>query len=210
MARSLARGLGEDGHVVVSGLARGIYSELSDSFNPNAALLVSDRWETGIGDIGVLVNASYTKTKYRNQNLQAGAMVPFLTVDGARPPITPGSCGGNPNPWGPLERLFTTDCRAVTAANPQGDIWTPGLDAGLPTEAGSTLNVNGVEVPYYLSRDAVISSDLYGERERPAVNAASSTSSAGMSSWVYLGTLKPTRMRSELIGSPSSSRFCAC
>ena len=156
----------------ISGLARGIYSELSDSFNPNAALLVSDRWETGIGDIGVLVNASYTKTKYRNQNLQAGAMVPFLTVDGARPPITPGSCGGNPNPWGPLERLFTTDCRAVTAANPQGDIWTPGLDAGLPTEAGSTLNVNGVEVPYYLSRDAVISSDLYGERERPAVNAA--------------------------------------
>jgi iron complex outermembrane receptor protein len=156
----------------ISGLARGVYSELADKANPNVALLVSDRWETGIGDIGFLVNASYTKAQYRNQNLQAGAMVPFLTATGARPPITAGSCGGNPNPWGALERLFTTDCRAVTATNPQGDLWTPGLDAGLSTKAGSTLNINGVEVPYYLSRDAVIASDLYGKRERPSINAA--------------------------------------
>lgn len=136
----------------ISGLARGIYSELADKFNPNVALLVSNRWETGIGDIGFLVNASYTRAQYRNQNLQAGAMVPFATET---PPAGSGLT--------PLERIFPGD---------RNQNWTPGLDAGLPIAPGSTLNINGVDTPYYLSRDAVIASDLYGKRTRPSVNAA--------------------------------------
>lgn len=136
----------------VSGLVRGVYSELADKANPNGALLVSDRWETGIGDIGFLVNASYTKAQYRNQNLQAGAMVPFATET---PPAGSGLT--------PLQRIFPGD---------RNQNWTPGLDAGLPIAPGSTLNINGVDTPYYLSRDAVIASDLYGERKRRAINAA--------------------------------------
>jgi TonB-dependent receptor len=136
----------------ISGLARGIYSEQADKINPNVALLVSDRWETGIGDIGLLVNGSYSRYEFRNQNVQAGALVPFATEN-------PAAGSG----LGPLERIFPGD-RNVN--------WTPGLDYGLPTAPGSTLNINGVATPYYLSRDAVISSDLYGKRERPSVNAA--------------------------------------
>ncbi|MDX3899299.1 MAG: TonB-dependent receptor [Sphingobium sp.] len=136
----------------ISGLARGIYSELRDKANPNVALLVADRWDTGIGEIGFLVNASYTRAEYRNQNLQAGAMVPFATEN-------PAAGTG----LTPLERIFPGD---------RNQNWTPGLDAGLPTAPGSTLNINGVDTPYYLSRDAVISSDLYGKRTRPSVNAA--------------------------------------
>ncbi|MDR7153415.1 TonB-dependent receptor [Sphingobium xenophagum] len=136
----------------ISGLARGVYSELADKVNPNVALLVSDRWETGIGDIGFLVNGSYTRAEFRNQNLQAGAMVPFATET---PPAGSGLT--------PLQRIFP----GATNEN-----WTPGLDAGLPTAPGSTLNINGVETPYYLARDAVIASDLYGKRDRTAINAA--------------------------------------
>lgn len=136
----------------ISGLARGVYSELADKYNPNVALLVSDRWETGIGDIGFLVNGSYTRAEFRNQNLQAGAMVPFATET---PPAGSGLT--------PLQRIFP----GATNEN-----WTPGLDAGLPTAPGSTLNINGVETPYYLSRDAVIASDVYGKRDRKAINAA--------------------------------------
>ncbi|MGV2496590.1 TonB-dependent receptor [Pelagerythrobacter aerophilus] len=139
---------------MVSGLARGVYSELADEFNPNAALLVSDTWDTGIGQIGVLVNGSYNKYKYRNMNVQAGAMVPFATEN---PP--------EDTFLGPLERIFPQ-------TDPANPYWTPGLNAGLPTAPGSTLTIDGVEVPYYLARDAVISSDLYGERERPSINAA--------------------------------------
>ncbi|PBN41860.1 TonB-dependent receptor [Sphingobium sp. D43FB] len=136
----------------ISGLARGVYSELADKVNPNVALLVSDRWETGIGDIGFLVNGSFTRADYRNQNLQAGAMVPFATET---PPAGSGLT--------PLQRIFP----GATNEN-----WAPGLDAGLPTAPGSTLNINGVETPYYLARDAVIASDFYGKRDRTAINAA--------------------------------------
>ena len=150
-------------------VARGIYNEQADEINPNLSALLSNRWETGAGDFGVLVNVSYAKTKYRDQSVTAGAMVPFATESN----LPPGSgaantCNSsNPNGWTPLERIQPTDCRA-----PGQQLWTPGLQPGLPTAAGSTLTINGAQVPYYLSRDAVFMSDLYGERERPAVNAA--------------------------------------
>lgn len=131
----------------ISGLARGIYNEQADSYNPNAALLISDRWETGIGDVGLLANVSWSRTKYRNMSTTAGALVPFATE-------TPPAASG----LAPLERIFSG--------------WQPGLNAGLPTEPGSTIPYNGVAVPYYLSRDAVFSSDLYGKRERPSANVA--------------------------------------
>src|SRR3546814_15013931 len=51
-------------------------------------------------------------------------------------------------------------------------LWAPGLDRGLSTEEGATLNINGADVPYYLARDAVFSPDVRGSRTRPSVNAA--------------------------------------
>lgn len=138
--------------LAVSGLARGVYDEIADSYNPTGALLVSDRWETGIGEIGILVNGSYTKAKYRTESVTAGALVPFATE-------TPPEGSG----LSPLERIFPGENNVN---------WTPGLDAGLPSTPGSTLNINGVEVPYYLSRDAIFSNDLYGKRKRPSFNVA--------------------------------------
>lgn len=132
----------------ISGVARGIYNETADTFNPNVSALISNRWETGAGDIGILVNGSYSKTKWREMSVTAGAMVPFVTE--------------NPPPgFTPLERVF-----------PETGAWQPGLERGLSTAPGSTFPLNGVETEYYLSRDAVFSPDVTGERERPAVNAA--------------------------------------
>lgn len=132
----------------VSGVARGIYNEQADSFNPNVSALVSNRWETGIGDIGVLVSGSYSRTRFRDMSVTSGAMVPFVTE--------------NPPPgFTPLQRVF-----------PETRAWEPGTERGLPTAAGSTFLLGGQQVPYYLSRDAVFSPDVSGTRERPAVNAA--------------------------------------
>src|SRR3546814_8170411 len=64
----------------LSATGRGIYNETSDTLNPNLSLLVSDRWETGIGDIGLMVNGSYARTKYRDMSITAGALVPFATT----------------------------------------------------------------------------------------------------------------------------------
>ena len=131
----------------ISALARGIYDQEADTYNPNAALLISDRWETGIGDIGLLVNGSYSRSKFRTMATTAGAMVPFATMS---PPAGTGLA--------PFQRIFGG--------------WNAGLNTGLPTAAGSTLPINGINTPYWLSRDAMFSSDLYGMRERPSVNVA--------------------------------------
>ncbi|WP_176597362.1 MULTISPECIES: TonB-dependent receptor [Sphingobium] len=148
----------------ISGLARGIYNEQADSYNPNVALLVSDRWETGIGDIGILVNGSYSRTKYRDQTVTAGAFVPFATMT---PPAGAGLT--------PFQRIFPVGRDPITGEfgrAPALGAWDPGLNSGLSTAAGATMDVNGVETPYYLSRDAAFSSDLYGKRERPSFNVA--------------------------------------
>lgn len=148
----------------ISGLARGIYNEQADTYNPNVALLVSDRWETGIGDIGILVNGSYTRTKYRDQTVTAGAFVPFANLTPAAGTGLTGFQRIQPAPRDPITGQF------IQA--PGLGQWDPGLNTGLSTAAGSSMIVNGVSTPYLLSRDAVFSSDLYGKRERPSFNVA--------------------------------------
>jgi iron complex outermembrane receptor protein len=189
----------------ISGLARGIYNEQADSYNPNAALLISDRWTTGIGDIGVLVNGSYSRTKFRDMTVTAGALVPFATL--TSPPVGSGGANicnpSNPGNWAPFERIFPTDCRApnLATADPTdlATLWTPGLDRGLSTAPNATLDINGVATPYYLSRDAIFSSDLYGKRERPSGNFAMQW--APNSSSVYTAEVFYSGFRGETFNS---------
>ncbi|MFW2829369.1 TonB-dependent receptor [Sphingomonas sp. ID0503] len=136
----------------ISGIARGLRNEQADTTNPFLSGLISNRWETGIGDIGVMLTGAYNRQKFRNMSVTAGALVPFATET---PPAGSGLA--------PLERIFPGG---------NNENWQPGSDRGLPTAPGSTLNINGVETPYYLSRDAVFSGDLYGKRERIALNGA--------------------------------------
>ena len=48
----------------IAGSAWGQYEKRSTKVDPNGNLLVTDRWDTGIGEIGALVNASYTQLSY--------------------------------------------------------------------------------------------------------------------------------------------------
>ncbi|KQN90918.1 TonB-dependent receptor [Sphingomonas sp. Leaf231] len=147
----------------ISGVARGIYNEQADTFNPNVSGLISNRWETGLGDVGVLVNGSWSRTKFRTMSVAAGAQVPFATEN-------PAAGTG----LSPLQRIFplASSSSGFAAPAPGLGAWLPGTREGLADTPGSTMLVNGIATPYYLSRDAVFSSDLLGERERPSVNAA--------------------------------------
>ncbi len=133
---------------------RGIYQEQAGKTGPNLSAMASNWWSTGAGKFGALVNVSFAETHYRDQSVTAGAMVPFLTD-------TP------PADFVPYERIWASDGRVT-----ENPIWQAGLDEGLPTAAGSTLQMNGVAVPYVLSRDAIFQSDYTGTRKRPAVNLA--------------------------------------
>jgi iron complex outermembrane receptor protein len=175
----------------LSGLVRGIYDEDAEKVNPNAALLISNRWETGIGDIGLLVNGSYTRTKFRTQALTAGAFVPFATLD----PVA----GTGLSPFQRIQPAQRDPQTGQFVVAPGLGQWEPGLNAGLPTGSGSTMIVNGVETPYLLSRDAVFASDLYGKRERPSVNVALQW--APNESSVYTAEVFYSGFRNELFNS---------
>ncbi|MDR7333472.1 TonB-dependent receptor [Roseateles asaccharophilus] len=131
-------------------LARGTYLDPAEKWNPQLSALASNRWKTDLGDIGALVNLSMVKTDYRNESVTPGAMVPFTSPNASEQPAG----------YTPLQRIF------------DNNVWTPGTYTGLPQKAGSTLNFNGTQRPYYLARDAVFQSDVAGQRERPAANVA--------------------------------------
>jgi len=73
----------------IAGAVRGTYNDQSRKYDPNGSLLVSDRWQTGIGEIGALINVSYTRANYLNSVRYQGFqdyLLPSQTV-------TPASVG---------------------------------------------------------------------------------------------------------------------
>jgi iron complex outermembrane recepter protein len=157
--------------------ARYTLMDQRDSKDPSFSALVSNSWDLGGGRFGAMANVSYTKVRWRDQNITAGAMLPFATVD-APPqgfPTATRRCTDPANPpqnWGPLERIFPDDCRGSLAGEPLRPLWQAGTDRGLSWEPGSTLTIADQQYEYYLTRDALIATDGQGDRERPAANLA--------------------------------------
>ena len=69
----------------VAGSVWGNYPNQSEDFKPSAQLLVSDRWEMGEGDIGVLLNASLSQLHYQDSIRRHG----FFIANIAGPPTDP-------------------------------------------------------------------------------------------------------------------------
>jgi iron complex outermembrane recepter protein len=120
-----------------------VHQEQADETDPQVSVLLSNRWNTSFGEVGALVNASYTRTNWRDQGSHAGASFPFEPLDG------------------------TTPLRQI----PPAEGWTPGLDRGLPTAPGSTLDQNPAQ-EFLHWRDAMFNFDFRGDRKRPALNLA--------------------------------------
>ncbi|MDC2889737.1 TonB-dependent receptor plug domain-containing protein [Psychrosphaera algicola] len=142
-----------DGVKVVAA-AKGVYQDQADSTDPHASFLVSNTWESGLGKFGALVNLSYSETNWRDENITSGAAVPFAGANPSSPLLSA---------YQQINTTYVVDGQEMTA-------WVPGTLAGLPTAAGSTINVGGVDEEYFLARDAVFASDFTGKRERPAAN----------------------------------------
>ncbi|HUD90445.1 TonB-dependent receptor [Sphingobium sp.] len=68
---------------------REVYSEQPDTIDPYASALISNRWSTGIGEIGALISVSYHKTRYRDFTVYSGGYFGY-NLDNSRAPYTPG------------------------------------------------------------------------------------------------------------------------
>src|SRR5690606_29627857 len=123
-----------DGRKVVVA-ARGIYQEQSDEIDPNISALFSNRWDTGAGEFGALVNVSFVETNYRDMSTTAGAVMPFFGAE------VPDMVDEDGNP------LFVPQQAIPTHINGE-EIWQPGTENGMSFEPGSTVNVAGQEYEY--------------------------------------------------------------
>jgi TonB-dependent receptor len=72
----------------VAGSVWGNYPKQSEDFSPNAQLLISDRWDVGDGgEIGALINFSYTRLHYQDSIRRHGFFIADLA--GGRSPDWP-------------------------------------------------------------------------------------------------------------------------
>jgi TonB-dependent receptor len=62
----------------ISASATNSYFDLYEKSKPSFNVLVSDRWDTGIGEIGILVDVAYQKTAFRQDVISTE---PFYTLD---------------------------------------------------------------------------------------------------------------------------------
>ena len=68
----------------VAGSAWGLYTNQAGEITPNANFLISNRFETGIGEIGVLLNASYTQLKFLDSEPSNTDFIADPTINGQR------------------------------------------------------------------------------------------------------------------------------
>lgn len=97
--------------LTVAANARGIYSENVGRFNPTAGLLVANRWDTGAGEIGALLNLSYSDNDFDrpiafNCDFRSGNQGPNPVAGGSAGLAAP-TCVGGLNSEGNYRRFQT-------------------------------------------------------------------------------------------------------
>ena len=65
----------------IAGAVNAIYTDQRKAYDWNGNLLVSDRWESGIGEFGALVNVSYTTLRYLDSARFDGGFIERGTLD---------------------------------------------------------------------------------------------------------------------------------
>jgi iron complex outermembrane receptor protein len=66
----------------VAGSAWALYPKQSGKVTPNGNLLISDRWSTGAGDFGALINFSYTELQYLDSERSNTDFIADPTING--------------------------------------------------------------------------------------------------------------------------------
>jgi TonB-dependent receptor len=67
-----------------AGAVWGLHTAQAGAVRPNGNLLISNRWNTGIGEIGVLVNGSYTDLTYLDSEPSNTDFIADPTINGSR------------------------------------------------------------------------------------------------------------------------------
>jgi TonB-dependent receptor len=70
----------------IAGSMREVFSSIGNARSPYASLLVANRFDTGIGELGFMVNASYTQNNYNEDFIESESPDVFFGTDQASLP----------------------------------------------------------------------------------------------------------------------------
>ncbi|WP_165912310.1 TonB-dependent receptor [Novosphingobium sp. PhB165] len=124
--------------LTLAGSFREVFSSIGNTKSPYGSLLVGDRFDTGIGEMGFLINASYTRNNYNETFLESE---------------TPGTFFGTDLNSLPADQQQTTITPyAVNYGTENGRISRPALNAVWQWQASDQLDFV-VEGNYFGSRE---------------------------------------------------------
>ncbi|KQS02226.1 hypothetical protein ASG11_15760 [Sphingomonas sp. Leaf357] len=73
----------------LSGSLNGVLSQQSEKIVPNGNLLISDRWNTGVGEMGLLLNVSYVGINFLDSSREQSVVIATTDANNA-PGVQPG------------------------------------------------------------------------------------------------------------------------
>jgi TonB-dependent receptor len=95
------------------------YPKQSRDLKPNAQLLITDRWDTGAGEVGALINVSYTSLHYQDSIRRHG----FFIADNLG-----GAAGGRSPDWPEIQYA-------------EADRWRPSINGAVQWRPNSNLEL---------------------------------------------------------------------
>lgn len=110
--------------LVVGGGLRGAYNDQSKLFDPSGNILLSNRWDTGIGEMGALINLTYSRQRFYNATRFNNT---FVTDSSPTSTISPNPGKGIRYPY------------SVGLYNPGGKRWLPSGNVALQWKPNSDL-----------------------------------------------------------------------
>jgi iron complex outermembrane recepter protein len=142
----LAKGL------TVAGSVRGSYDDVAEKVSPYASLLIGDRFETGIGEMGFLINGSWTRTNYQETYIESESpsRMCCTAADGSPAPNTP--LAGLPAEYRNIVVPYRTQY-----GQEAGHVTRPSVNAVFQWRASDTL-------------DFVLEGGYIGSKEKRSVN----------------------------------------
>lgn len=125
----------------ISANARANYTLYTEEVSPAFGILITDRWDTGIGEVGALLNVSYNDTKFNRPIAFNCERRSTNNGPPGAPNIASPTCQGGLNEFGSYQRP-QANASLQWQASPEIEIYADGLYAGYRSKFSTGFILN--------------------------------------------------------------------
>ncbi|MCJ2183581.1 TonB-dependent receptor [Novosphingobium sp. 1949] len=186
----LRRPLDLEQGLTVAGSFREVFSSIGNTKSPYGSLLVADRFDTAIGEMGFLINASYTKNHYNETFAESETPGTFFSTDAES--LDADTAGTTIAPY------------AVNYGVEQGRIKRPSINAVWQWQATPELDFV-VEGTYFSSHEKIARDRLHLTVRNGNYDLSDlSYVDNGNSDYQTVGSVTETAASGSIVGGPQS------